>query len=629
MIAILYKKRLIIVLAVLFIIPLFWFNHNEMDYGGDSNRIFMYDPGTWLENIVYYSIPSYSSLGKSMPHFCFLPNILLLKFVKSVLGDSEFALNWFCNGTLLSFSFLFSFLCMVEILKHFHGRGNAVNLSIAAGLFFVFSPITNGTWVRALFHFPYIAIFPLVFFLFLKAINSSDSRYVVYGALSALLFSNTFCFSSTPYFVGFFGFAVPFCYFYAVILKKCGWFIKQLVIFFTLFIAIKMFHWLPEIGHTFLFQSDSGFITVMDVNRGLHYFKAMKQFFSMFYDILNQPHYATNNFHVKLITQMGLREVMILSFIFPVTLSLFWIISYRNVGKIGKKISLLAFAFFLILLLCISPFSNSLFSVFVGKLFYLPGFSMFRDPYGKLFYVFTFFYSMVMAMSLFGLRDRLVLKKFNILYFIIIFCILLNAVPLISGKIFHMPFNQSRDIRGTIEIGEDYEAFIDKSRKLKLDARILGMPLDDSGNERLKGKYGGIYIGSSVFSILTGRKSIMGLGAFGEYAPMITDILKDKHGIYFKAFMPGFNLGYVFHNRDEYIFLKNFPGWFPYGAEIKKAFPDSNSVNEFIQFLDYKKKCIDSDDYIIYSQSGKKDFLPHFYIATDVLSIVREWRKSN
>ena len=51
------KRTIIIVICVLlFIVPFFWISPGELEMGGDSNRLFLYDPGSYLQVNALYSV---------------------------------------------------------------------------------------------------------------------------------------------------------------------------------------------------------------------------------------------------------------------------------------------------------------------------------------------------------------------------------------------------------------------------------------------------------------------------------------------------------------------------------------------------------------------------------------------
>src|SRR5258708_4912055 len=103
----------IIISLVLFIIPFFWFKPGEMDLGGDSSRLYFYDPMSYLVKSALYVI-SPSSFGFENRNYISLPFVTLLILLKSIISSPTILISAFYGFSL---SMLFLILYTKFILK--------------------------------------------------------------------------------------------------------------------------------------------------------------------------------------------------------------------------------------------------------------------------------------------------------------------------------------------------------------------------------------------------------------------------------------------------------------------------------------------------------------------------------
>src|SRR3989338_392303 len=111
------KYRLIppfIITFLLFLIPFFWFKPGEMDLGGDSSRLYFYDPMRYLISQALYATSNSGLGGENLGHFC-IPFFLFLAGLKSILR-SPTALIVFVHGVSLSVAFLSCYLIVKQLL---------------------------------------------------------------------------------------------------------------------------------------------------------------------------------------------------------------------------------------------------------------------------------------------------------------------------------------------------------------------------------------------------------------------------------------------------------------------------------------------------------------------------------
>src|SRR3989344_8968268 len=109
------KWLLITLILVFIIIPLFWFSPGEMDLGGDSNRLYFYDPLRYLSTSVLYNITPIGTRTVESDH-SLLPFILMIFLVKSI--SSSYFVITLINIVKVAGGFLSSYLLIRELLKN-------------------------------------------------------------------------------------------------------------------------------------------------------------------------------------------------------------------------------------------------------------------------------------------------------------------------------------------------------------------------------------------------------------------------------------------------------------------------------------------------------------------------------
>ena len=68
---------------ILFFLPFFWFSNGQIDWGGDSTRVYFLDPIAYFMNHTLYGV-SPSDIGGQLVSFYSLPNVLLLAFLRTL-----------------------------------------------------------------------------------------------------------------------------------------------------------------------------------------------------------------------------------------------------------------------------------------------------------------------------------------------------------------------------------------------------------------------------------------------------------------------------------------------------------------------------------------------------------------
>ncbi len=612
-----FKKNSVlkIICFALFIIPFFWFKKNEVDYGGDSTRLYFYNSLQQISNYFVYIINPTSSLGAESPAFFYIPFFLLLGLVKKVLLDSSYLLNNLVNGVLLSGSFISVYLIVKELLAEDNKNARTNYPAIFSGLFFTFSPLIIYNWERALEAINQVFIYPLVFLLFLKYLNTKRSIYLVLLTITTFVFSINFNLGASPWLFAFFPFAIIFLFFYAFINQKLRVFLKGFILSLFLFILVSFFHLFPNI----IDMVNSGnvyfqliFSKSLMENRGLDYFLSVQPHIRLTYNLTNQPAFVISKGYghqfARVMYDSGVRQLF-LFFTYPILVCVGIIFCNKEASLLQKKLINLILILFLVLLFLMTANITDAGLEIYKKLFYIPGFQMFRSFYTKFAITYIFFYSLLLGFSV-----ELILRKIKsswrkrLLMFFLTCLVSFNAWPLISGKIVNPILLNSNNVRAPTEMDPLYEKFIDLVKDQKPDLRVLNLPLTNEGYQILQGKNKGAYLGPSSVGYMTGKRTFAGANQFSFFWPQIETLIEKEKYSELKKIFGLLNIGYVFHNKDNYIY-DNFPSN-PYSDWLKKIFPNQESISEFVKKLDVKNIISVSS----YNWYLLKNPLPIFYV---------------
>lgn len=616
------NKLALISAFVLFFIPFFWLRPGEVDYGGDSSRLYFLSPEAWLKNIALYYVNPLVSMGGEMPNFLLVPFLAFLSVIKTFAFGKGWIENRIFNGLLLSGGFLSVNFIVKELFISLKVKKDKDELiSIFSGLFFILSPLIIYTWERALYSTHQSFVYPLAFFLFLKYINSKKWVYLILAAFEAWLFSVNFSFATFPWLAAFIIFSSLFFLLYSLFFKKIKIFIKGIFILITLIFLLNSFDYLPQV-YNMANSSSTNYQTVfskeIQENQGLAYYLSIQPYMRVVYTLANQPQYTIavgyGDPQLSNILFFGIKFLP-LFFVYPLIFSFGLIIKgkYQNENFI-KTYNLIAVIFLTILFFmtaCITDIGQA----FYQSLFSLPGFSMFRSFYGKFSMVYLFYYAIFLAFSLKIILGNInsLAKKIPIIFLILL--VLFNGWPLISGSIVNGILWQSKKVGFSSEIDSEYLQFLEGVKEEKKDAKIFSLPLIFENYQILQGKFGGAYFGPSTIPIFTRKNSFNGILGFFDYWTPIKELIVKKDYDKLNYVLPLLDIGYIFHNKDNFIY-DNFP-YFPYDAWFRQQFPDQISLKQFINNLGYKEIYI-SDNYSLY-ENNEKDYLPHFYIPKEIV----------
>src|SRR3989344_6933041 len=201
----------------LFIIPFFWLKPGEMDLGGDSSRLYFYDPISFIKATALYDI-SIQGKGLVQPNYSQLPYVSFLALLKLIF-DSPTILIGIINGLKLAGGFIAIYLIVYQLLREVQGKTNKVIYfsAILSGIFYVVSLDSIHMapfWNRALTAHNEVFLNPLIFYLVLKFFISHKYKYLWIALLATFIFSPNFGFNASPSFFAFYPLAMIFLFLY-------------------------------------------------------------------------------------------------------------------------------------------------------------------------------------------------------------------------------------------------------------------------------------------------------------------------------------------------------------------------------------------------------------------------------
>lgn len=610
------KLPLILVIIILFIIPFFWFKPGEINLGGDSSRLYFYDPINYLKTFPIYSVAP-SQTGEEMISYFFIPFTLFLAALKTIFSSPSILINIF-HSFMLVISFFAVYLIIKELLGQKKSDSNLEFVAIIGGFFYALTPVIGFNWDKALVTHNQVFLNPLIFLLLLKFVNTKNTIYILLTLLITFIFSPNFSFISAPPFFAFYPFALLYLFIYGKFIKKTRFQWKRIFLFATLFLLIHSFHLIPQIA-VVLDRNSNAFQRVFSLGGA----SDALQYFSSVYPSIK----LTNNLAALPQVAKPLFPLDFLLFTFPAIVIWGLLLSYRKNDFLRKKNFLLLSVFLLITLFFSTANITSLGLSFYKGFFYLPGFGMFRNFYGQFMYVFYFFYALVLGHGLFYVISSIEGKKRVILSASLIILLVVNGWPFIKGDMVNLPILQTKDIKVPFKMDKVFEETLQFVREDPIDGKYLVLPLTDFGYQLVAGTEGGAYIGPSMIGYLTGKKDFSGHPGFSVHSNTLLKMAKQEDFDGFVDLLSKFNIYRIFYNSDPSIYDTSFPE-FPYDY-VRNFLPENQRLyKSFIEKLDVRLKSKFSDSYFIY-EVPKDQYLPHIYVAKNVFVSNRPSRDIN
>lgn len=570
-----FKKysAVFLISLLLFIIPFFWFKPGAIDIGGDGTRLYFYDPLEFLKNVSLFSVVPEGMANVDSTKHAYLIYVGFIALLKSLFGSPDVLIGIF-NGVKLSVGFLAIYFIIKEfIVGKDRSNKNAFIAETSAIIGGFFYTVSSGyekiipLWNKALHSHDQVFLNPLIFLLVLRYFITQNKLYL-YGAIFlSFIFSTNFAMISSPPFFAFYPIAFLFLLLYVIFVRKRKIVIKDIIVGIVIFLGIHAFHLLPEIMN--LFNSNSIVNSIVfkeSVTGGLNYFMAI---------------YGLGKASISFLVPTPVESLRWTSFIAPLVV-IFGYILQR--GK-NKEI-LLTSIFFLITLFLVSANITNIGLEFYKTLFYIPGFSMFRNFYVQWGYVFIFFYALLFGQSLAQIFKRLKPKYMELITISIFIIFILGYWQFLNGKLVDKISWGSNGVKTAMVMDPRYEQTLDFIKKLPDDGKILMLPLTDNFNQVVFGINNAAYVGPSSISILTHKKSFTGYQIFDNYPYLLSeDIMRLSREKNYQALLQIFslfNIRYVFHNTDPKIYEEKFP-LFPNSYMMTSLPKTQEEYKEFVK----------------------------------------------
>lgn len=572
-------KLVFLITSFLFIAPFFWLKPGEMTLGGDDNLLFFYDPSTFLKSSVIYDV---SAIGRGTitPHYYNFTYVTLLVFLKHLIPSSTIIISIF-NGIKLAGGFVAIFLIIYEFTKGKDSGKN--NISIAAGIisgiFYTVSLASFNTtifWARTLTTHNQIFLNPIIFYLIFKFLLTHSYRYLCVALLMSFIYAPNFSLTSAPAFFAFYPLAFLFLFFYIKIVKKKSIPWKKVFVGILLFLGIQSFHLVGQVVNLL----DRGSIlntTIFNKEEieqaGVNYFAAVSGYGKASLNLL----LPSENEFLKW-----------LSFLGPSIVTVGFLLNRR------KKEFLIISIFFIITFFLVTANITEIWLQLYKKLFYIPGFTMFRNFYTQWIWVFIFFYSLLFGFASYSILGKLK-PYYRKIFFIFVFVVMITtSIPLISGDIILKTIVRgSNNVKTTFVMDPQYEKTLQFIRSLPDDGKILALPLTDYSYQVLYGKNGGAYEGTSTLAVLTRKYSFVGYQDFGHKGsyPYAEDIMKYSREKNYDRLLRIFNtmnIRYIFHNSDPKAYEKSFFAE-PFGYMQTSMPKTQDEYKNFIQQFPFRQ----------------------------------------
>lgn len=602
-------KLAIFICVIFFILPFFWLKPGEMDLGGDSSRLFFYDPLNYFKNSNLYNVvrDGIGSVESEWSYdYALIPYLATFIFLKFILLSPTALINFF-NGIKLAVGFLAIYLVVREFLLETYGENKKDILNKASILTGVFYTVSQGSinltfnWVTALTTHNQFFIYPLIFFFLFKSLITHKYSYLSIALLISFIFSPNFGgLESMPPFFAFWPISTVFLFLYAKIFGKKS--ISWKIIFSgaVLFLGVHAFHLLAQVVSLF----DSGSFTNMRV-----FDKAsmVQEGLTLFGAYLWRG-MASLNFLLPS-PDINLRGISILSAIIVL------------VGFVlnKKKEFLCISVFFFITFFFTTANITNIGVEFYKSLFYIPGFSIFRIFFQKWLYVFVFFYALLFGFAIYSISEKLKVKYAKYFFIFIFVFLIISGIPLFSGAPINKSVIGATNIKTTFLMDPKYEQVLEHIRTLPDDGKILVLPLIGFNFQVFFGENGGAYLGLNTISHLTGKYSFTGERHFGTtgsnpFNALVEKYAKERNYERLNQIFSIMNIRYILYNADPRQYKEGFSDTQFFMQEF---FPKTErGYNEFIGHFPIHQ-IYKNGNYILY-EFNKSIYNPTIFIPKGV-----------
>lgn len=580
------------------VVPFFWFKPGEIDIGGDGGRLYFYDPVNLIKNFASYYIFPFG-VGTSEASFLYLPFFSVLALLKQII-HSAYILSALYSGMKI----MVGFLSVYGIVKELLGNKlkdksiqTAVSASsILAGLFYIFNPAMTENYVRALPTHDQVFLNPLMFYLILKYLATSQFRFLSIALFISLIFSHNFAYSAAPPFFAFYPLSIIFLIVYSKYILKRKFFWKGLVVGLFLFLGLHAFHLLPEFINLFATGSNTN-TRVFDT-------AGIEETITYFVSVSAIPKLSFRWFAFSIYSKFGWA-----SFIIPLTIFIGLLLRKRRSFTILFT-GIVFLAYFYLVNAKVTNLGIELYK----RLFYIPGFGMFRNYYGQWQFVYYFYYAVF-----FGQAVYFILNRCSRFIRVLLFCIFVSYLTVSSWQFINGELINQNNHTSLTKIGmvmdPRFENTLRYIRSLPINGKILVLPSTDYGYQVVHGLNNGAFVGHSMIGLLTGKKDFAGFMDLAPYSDTFWELSKDENYDGLQRLMGLLNIRYVFYNSDPNIYNDLFPS-FPYDYVRKNLPANQTDYQRYVNKLSLTQ-LYKEGPYTVY-QTEDDYYLPLFYTATNI-----------
>ena len=554
------KILLLLTAVILVLLPFIWFPFGSLDLGGDASRAYFFDPLSYIYNYSFFVLAP-DGINQVAPATFSLPLFILFWLLRLIV--SPYLLITLFSGFKLIAAFFGMFIIVKEMLGDSDTKGSVrFWASFTAAIAYVFIPTMTGNWDRALLSHNQVFVNPISFYLMLMFLKYSKKVYLYAFLLFSFIFSANFGYTSTPPFFAFFPASLVFIILYVKVVLNRKLPVKAMIVGLFLFIYIQAFHLLPQIFSIL----DSGSAVkerLLDkgsiVHEGIRYFEAILP-------LAKTSNYLMLSYGSKIITA---------------SIILLTITTAFAIRQKSKTLVLTAF-FFLITLFLLSGNITSGGTSFYKTLFYLPGFSMFRNFIGQWLFVFSFFLCLLLGFSFASVFRGLGKKALIFTSTLFVICMVIPSIAFITGEMTNKIILPSTGTKIADTIDSDFLNVISFFKNSNATGRVINFPLTDSGYQFVPGeKRQGAYISSSLIATLGGKSDFSGYQTLGQFGDDFLEIAKQRDYPKLKNLMKKLGIQFIVYNSDPFVLDKNNED-FLY-QHVRKFLP--NNQKEYSSFI--------------------------------------------
>lgn len=559
-----------IISIVLFIIPLFWLTPGTLDLGGDGSRLYFLDAVSYLKHYSLYGI-SPSNIGGENIGYATIPIVVILAVLQHIGLSKTFIASAY-HGMAVSFSFLFTYLALVQIGALIRLEKRQVRTAaLLGGVLYALSPISTAGWDKVLLTHDKVFLNPLIFYLLVKYIKTGFFLFPALILIVTWVFSINFSYGAAPGLVSFYPVVIVFFGILTRRILKKPIVLRHVIIGGLLFLCLHSFHLLPQIQSIFSPDSVANsaiFSSTGKFDRGLNYFNGIVKSIKVSENFLLIPQMAP--MHIEYYVLILLPLAIIGGFL-----------TLDTHSRVVKRFYALSASVFLFLFYFASANITDAGVGIYRLLFSLPGFSMFRNFHGQWISAFFMFYVLLFFLGIAVLIPKIKKKTILLCTGLLVLLLAVSSFSFVKGDAVNPYLWQSRKVRIAMDPSVEFLEAIERVRVLSRDGRVLTLPLTDPSYQIIAGKTTGAYQGPSVISYLAGRQDFSGIAEFGMYQSQIVKFIQRKDYESFKKILGLLGVRYVFYDSDPRVY-DAFPK-FPYDY-VRTFMPPTS--RDYITFLD-------------------------------------------